>query len=349
MKSTLIRFIFLTCIVLFSSCSEKYVILEGVSGIYINVSSSTNLIGEEISLQVMTENGDEVTDEAELFVNGELLEGNSFTSDEVGNYTFLAKYLNLESRELIIEYYDDGSLVLFKKRALIEDYTGTWCGWCPRVSHGMKLVAEETDAVEFVAIHRAPSGTQDPFNYLNAGPLEALINTAGYPKGFINRLTKWNAPEQENIGQVVSFTQGTNPRLGLKMDSELNGNNIQLKVEAQFAKNFEGIGLVVYLLENGLVYPQVNYTSFYGNVNPISDYVHNYTLRRTLTDILGDPIDANDTRTGNVYERSFDFEIPENIEDVSQVDFVAFMVDAEGHVINVRRAALGEVQEFEIE
>lgn len=344
-----LRVTFLACFTLIVfSCTENYVTIEGEPGIFIQVSSSSVIAGQEITFEVKTEDGEDVTEEANILINGDPISGNSFSAQAVGFYVASARYRNFTSTPVEIEYHD-GSQINFKKRALVEDYTGTWCGWCPRVSHAMKLVSEETDRVEFVAIHRAPSGTQDPFNYLNAGPLEALINTPAYPKGFINRLTRWNNPEQNNIGQAISFTQGINPKLGLKMSSSLQDNMINLKVEAQFANNFEGIGLVVYLLENGLVYPQVNYTSFYNNVNPIPDYVHDYTLRKTLTDILGDEIERELTQTGQFYEREFNLEVPEQIEDISQVDFVAFMVDEEGHVINVRKAKLGEEQEFEIE
>jgi hypothetical protein len=330
------------------SCTEKYETIEGEPGIFILASSSSAIAGEEISFEVKKEDGEDVTEEADILINGETILGNSFSAEAVGFYEVYARYQNFSSSTVDIEYHD-GSQINFKKRALIEDYTGTWCGWCPRVSYAMKLVVNQSDAVELVAIHRAPSGTQDPFNYEDAGPLEALINTAGYPKGFINRLNKWNTPEQDNTGQALDFTQGINPKLGLKMSSELQGNNLNLTVEVQFAKDFENSKLVVYVLENGLVYPQVNYTSFYGGFNPISDYEHNYTLRTTLTNILGDEVPTSETRTGSFYERNFNFEVPEIIEDVSQVDFVAFMVDEEGNVINVRKASLGEHQEFEIE
>jgi hypothetical protein len=343
-------FLFCTAIVL-SSCTEEYETIEGVSGIFIKTSASSLVMGEEVTFEINTEGSEslDVTGEAEIRVNGEILVGNSFSTAEVGVYEVTASYLNLESSILNIEFYDDGSQVIFKKRALIEDYTGTWCGWCPRVSFGIELVANQSDAVEFVAIHRAPAGTQDPFNYLEAGPLELLINTPGYPKGFINRLTQWDFPEPDNTGQVLDFTQGVNPRLGIKMSSGLQNNTIDLKVEVQFAKDFENTRLVVYLLENALVYPQVNYTSFYGSVNPISNYVHNYTLRTTLTDILGDQIASSETQTGNSFERDFNFQVPDVIEDATQIDFVAFIVDEEGSVINVRKASLGVNQEFEIE
>ena len=40
----------------------------------------------------------------------------------------------------------------FKKRVLIEDYTGTWCGNCTRVSHAIEEVKLLTDKAVTVAI-----------------------------------------------------------------------------------------------------------------------------------------------------------------------------------------------------
>lgn len=328
------------------SCSEKYETEEGISGIFIQTNSNSRIIGQELTVSVKTEAGEDLTDLATIYANGEILAVPNFNTNEVGIVTLRATYQGLETAEVEIEYHD-GSQTNFKKNVLIEDYTGTWCGWCPRLSYAMKLVGEQTDNAVFVAIHRAPTGLSDPYVYNDANELEQLINTPGYPKGFINRLTQWDFPEPDNVGQVIAFTQGANPKLGLKMSSTIDNNQISLDVDALFAKDFEDLKLIVYVLENGLVYPQVNYTSYFGGDNPIEDYVHDYTLRETITDILGEEVPSSSTKRGLEYKRTFSFSIPENIEDINQVDFVAFLTDSEGNVINVRKTALGENQDFQ--
>ncbi|MFN2262102.1 MAG: Omp28-related outer membrane protein, partial [Psychroflexus sp.] len=226
--------------------------------------------------------------------------------------------------------------------------TGTWCGWCPRVSYAMKKVQEIKNEIVFVAIHRAPAGSADPYNYTNAGPLEQLINAPGYPKGFINRIHQWEFPEPFNIYQVVEFTHGSNPRLGLALNSSLSDDKINIDVKVEFAQDFQNLKLIVQVLENGLVWPQVNYTDYYEGSNPVENYIHDYTLRSTLTDILGDEIPNSETRLDNQWQRNIEYEIPDVIEDVSQLDIVAFVVDQNGQVVNVRKSSLGENQEFEI-
>lgn len=329
------------------SCTERYFTEEGISGIYVQTDSNSKIIGQDLTISVKTEAGEDITDEAVIYVNDEVLPSANFNTDEIGIVSIKAEYRNIESAVVQVEYHD-GSQTNFKKRVLVEDYTGTWCGWCPRVSYGMKLLSEQTDASVFVAIHRAPAGLQDPYIYEDADELEVLINTPGYPKGFLNRLTQWEFPEPDNLSQAIALTQGANPKLGLKMASVVESNQITLNVEALFANDFDNLKLIVYLLENGLKYDQVNYTSYFGGENPIDDYEHNHTLRQTLTNIIGDDVDSSESKRGLEFSRTFSLEVPGTIEDISQVDFVAFFTDAEGHVINVRKSSLGETQDYEL-
>lgn len=348
MKKAFLLFLLINFTFYLQSCSEQYSTEVGIAGIYITTDSSSNTVGEDVNINVKTSGTQtqDVTEESEIYVNGELITTPVFTTDEAGMYTITARYKSLESETLDVEFTELPE-INFKKRVLVEDYTGTWCGWCPRVSYGMSLLSEQSDATVFVAIHRAPSGTQDPFTYDGADELELLIDSPGYPKAFLNRLTEWNFPEPENLSQAINLTQGLNPKMGLKMESNFENNQINLSVSALFSKDFENLKLVVYLLENGLVYPQVNYTSYYDD-NPIEDFVHNYTLRETLTHILGDEVNSSETTDGSEFSRTFSFSVPNNISDVDQVDFVAFLTDAEGHVINSRKSSLGETQDYEI-
>ena len=78
----------------------------------------------------------------------------------------------------------------FKKNVLIEDFTGTWCQYCPRVIYGIQKVETEGLAAYPVAIHRGnPPGSAnsvDPFNF-PASALESYIGLTGYPTAKLNR------------------------------------------------------------------------------------------------------------------------------------------------------------------
>lgn len=345
-------------LVLSISCSEDYTIIKPESKVIVSVSSSFTLINQEVTFTaklIDSENESiDITNECVFYVNSIAQTNNSFTSNSIGDFFVTAVYNQKESQKVFFTYHD-GSQVLFKKRVLIEDYTGTWCGWCTRVSYGIDLVHNSTDNAVSVAIHRGSTNPiaidYDPYNYDTSLLENILVNNfsfnSGYPKAALNRTTKWNTPEPDNIDQVLNLTQGDNPKLGLAINSSLNGNNISIDVKTKFSNNFNNLKLVVYILENELVYSQKNYTSYYGSINPINYFVHNHVLRDCKTDIMGDPIPNTETFSGNIYTKSFTFNTPSNIQDINKVDIVAFVVSNSGTVLNVRNSHLNENQEFE--
>jgi hypothetical protein len=235
----------------------------------------------------------------------------------------------------------------FQKRVLIEDYTGTWCGWCPRVAYGIGKVYEQTTKAVAVAIHQK-SGSSDPYDYPAASPLVSQINLQGYPTGMLNRTVTWNYPENSNTGQVKNLILN-NVGLGLAMKSTVSGGNINLDVKIKFASDYTGLKLVVYVLEDNLYYNQTNYTSnLYGSgtVSPLVSFKHDRVLRANLTNVLGDAI-TETTASGQTITKNFSVPVPANISNVANMNFVAFVIGTDKKAINVRAAASGEDQLFE--
>lgn len=231
----------------------------------------------------------------------------------------------------------------FTKHVLIEDYTGTWCGNCARVSHAIELAKEQSDRVVSVAIHHG----NDPFRFIGIGPLKDLIspnNDLQLPQSRLNRITTWTFPEVNNVQQALNLTSA-NCGLGLALSSQVDSGNINLDVKVKYAQNYTDLKLVVYVLEDKLLYRQVNYSTFYGGVNPIPNFEHNHVLRAALTNLLGDPlVNTNFFQTTTT---NFTVPIPGNINNSANMSFVAFVVDKDNNVINVRKAKTNETQNFE--
>ncbi len=233
----------------------------------------------------------------------------------------------------------------FQKHVLIEDYTGTWCGNCTRVSHAIDLVKEQTEKAVTVAIHNG----NDPYNFEGIAPLKNLIlpnSQLALPVSRLNRVTKWTFPETTNTKEAIDLT-GNNSGLGIAMNSTIANGNINLDVKINFAQaNFTNIKLVVYLLENKLVYKQFNYTNFYNAINPILNYEHNHVLRNSLTNILGDPISEN-IAVNQIITKNFTLQIPSKISNSNNISFAAFVIGDDNKVINAREAKANENQLFE--
>lgn len=311
------------------------------SSIVLTANSLSQSTGDETVFTVKTNTGINVTESANIKVNGNALTGSTFTSSTAGNFQVVATYENLTSSEITVNYTQ---AINFAKRVLIEDYTGTWCGYCPRVSYGIEQVLAQTEYAVPVAIHRG----NDPYNFSGASVLENLIGLQGYPTAMLNRLTEWKYPEPNNVNQVVALTQGTLPKLGLAMTANVSGGNVNLTVKTKFGKTISGAKLVVYALENGLIYNQVNYTSYFGGGSTITGFTHDHVVRAVFTNILGDEIPTSESVYDNVYTKTFSVAVPSNVANVSNMEFVAFIVGSDKKAINVRKAVSGDNQSFEI-
>lgn len=229
----------------------------------------------------------------------------------------------------------------FTKNVLIEDFTGTWCGYCPRVAYGIEKVLEQNITAVPVAIHRG----NDPYNFAEGSILESQINLTGYPTAMINRTLEWAYPEPNNTIQVKNQT-GPNADLGIAMNSTVANGTINLDVKVKFDANMTGLKLVVYALENNLIYNQTNYTSYYGGVSTIQNFEHDNVLRASLTNILGDAITSN-TNDGDIYTRNFTVNVPSNVANASNLSFVAFVIGTDNKAINVRAALPNVNQTFQ--
>lgn len=237
----------------------------------------------------------------------------------------------------------------FKQNVLLEDYTGTWCGNCTRIPYTVERFKEFSDNIVEIAIHNQ---RDDPYKLDSTIFFKQLVQlvapgsvSLGLPKANLNRTTTWTAYEYLNLNEALSLT-GNNCGLGLAMNSAVTNGNINIDVNVKFAQNYSNLRLVLVVLENGLVYNQVNYNSYIENGDhDIPNYVHNHVLRAPLTEILGDVITG--TTLGQTVTKSFSVPVPTNVSNAANVSFVAMIVDENNTVINSRDVGANENQQFE--
>jgi hypothetical protein len=316
----------------------------------ITVTSNPSFIdaGGVLNFACLGNNGSSVTANSTFFVNGSAVTGSSYTTDVAGTLDVYATHVNslgatLTSPTIQVTV---NPVINFNKRVLIEDFTGTWCQFCPRVSYAIEQVKAQTSDVVVTAIHRG----SDPYNFTGATALENQIGLTGYPTAMLNRNTEWNYPETSNasINQAVNLTSGVNPKLGVAMETTTSGNTSTVNVKVKFGKSFSNLKLVVYALEDNLIYNQTNSTSYYGGANPIVGFEHDHVLRAVLSSsILGETITGS-TNLNDEFSKSFTYTIPGNVN-ASNVRFVAFVIDSSNKALNARQAGPNENQSFEIE
>jgi hypothetical protein len=321
-----------------------------LTSITLTSNSQSYFLGEQVVFNVLGDNGENLTEQSTIsIIEGSDLSSNIYVTSTTGLVSFIALYEDFTS--VVYEINVLPPPTKFNQNVLIEDYTGTWCGYCPRISYAIDLVNQQTSEAFVVAIHRGnsnpSSSSHDPYNF-SAGELEDLINLQGYPTAMLNRNIEWNYPEPNNVDQVINLTSGQ-ADVGLALSPSLNGTEMSIDVNVKFGGQFSDsyAKLVVYLLEDSLFYNQTNYTSYYGGSSVIPNFEHNHVLRRSLSSLLGDQIPSTEISADNIYQVNYTLAIPSNISVNENMTLVAFVTNSNNTSLNVRVASFGETQTFE--
>ena len=313
--------------------------ISGVNNIFVSLSSSGIEINEEIEFTVVDNYDNDVTSESTFYVDGVAITGTKYSTTTSGLHEVYAVYTSLNGD---LQSATSNFVVFrFTQKVLVEDYTGTWCGYCPRLAYKLEQAEQQNSSVIGVAIHN-----DDPMEYENEAQMRGQYGVTGLPAGRINRTITWN----ESLDQVIGYTE-ENQGLGLAINSSLSGDNVSADVKIAYDVATSGNKLVVYLLEDGLIYPQVNYMNndssspWFGAGDPIVGFVHNNVLRKSFTDIFGDAIP--DGLALGEHTATFNLTIPSSVQDNSKMEIVAFVLNTFGTVVNVQHAAIGVNQDFD--
>src|SRR5690606_34990124 len=144
-KRTHIFIFLLVCSGLMISCGTEEEPHE--TALIVTVSSPTVSVGTPVTFLASTNVDGDLTSVATFFVNGEQIEGNSFTpieandSNEVyATYNGMTSAIaNFASTEVVPSEYT--------QKVLVEDYTGTWCSYCPRMAAILDFFTEYNENV----------------------------------------------------------------------------------------------------------------------------------------------------------------------------------------------------------
>ena len=161
----------------------------------------------------------------------------------------------------------------------------------------------------------------------------------------INRYKNWNNQSISGLSDINSELN-FNSTASVALESSLAGNNLYVKAKLKMGENCDALTLGVMLLEDGLVRPQSNYTSYYGGLNPVTNFVHNDILRDYFTNVLGHIIPDESIGHGKVFEKEFNIDLSsyDNIQNLRLVAFVSNRTNRK--IINVRSSSIDENQDF---
>jgi len=340
----------------YGDLTSNILTLVVVSEKYMTVSKSKLLRGQAVIFNLYEINGEDATQQATFFVNGSSITGNSFNSTVPDIYEVYAEYddgVNLVQTEI-----QSFEVFIPKRKVSYEDYTGTWCGWCPRVTTAIKELTEVSDDIVAIAIHNNDIMVHSAAQELQ---LRQTFNVAGFPAARLNRTTTVPFPEdQQSSLDLVLNQAGADTNLSIGIETALSGDllNVQVKVISENGLSGDS-KLVVYIYQNGLIFPQTNYyvnipeSPWYNMGNPIPEFVHNDVLEVSLTNILGDPITAIGpfeeyvTTFSGINLANYQHTQGVNSYDPTRFGVAVYLVNANNETLNAQHVKAGQNVGFE--
>ncbi len=210
------------------------------------------------------------------------------------------------------------------QNVLVEDYTGHFCGNCPRATrkaeefkalYGDRFIVVGVHAGFFSwTIHGPPytydfqtaAGTQwdTDFGISNAGNPNGMVNRKVINGNRIVTFTAWG-PEASNIYAA----KGVNPDMSIRIDNDFDdaSRNLDVTVRSAVLKDLSGTyKLGVYLVEDSVVKWQKDYDA---SPEDVEFYVHRDVLRGDINGIYGEQIIAGNAMAESIITKNYSINI----------------------------------------
>lgn len=184
------------------------------------------------------------------------------------------------------------------RKVLIEEFTGHRCQNCPTGHQKLEELHERFgDTLVAVGIHAGALAAPDvaggyPYDFRTevGSELKQEFAIDGIPTAIINRY-----PEPGGWGIVrwlskINAVDRSKPLAAIQLINEFNAQTGMLKANAQVTllePCANQLRLAFYLIEDGIVKPQLNGTEY------IENYVHNHVLRASLNGTYGTLLNTN--------------------------------------------------------
>lgn len=225
------------------------------------------------------------------------------------------------------------------KKVVIEEGTGTWCGWCPRGMVALKNVNETypNDQIS-IAIHN-----NDPMAY---GEYNGGLAFTGYPRMHVDREIKNVDINPPSVLNYVSTRRAIAAPAILSGDFSISGSQLTANANAKFYINNPNANykMAAVVLEDNVKGTASNYgqTNYYTNNSngemggyeslpspvPASQMVYDHVARALLGGYNGQNNSVNTQITdGSTSNYTFNYTIPAEYNK-NELNVVLLLIDA---------------------
>ncbi|HNR85166.1 MAG TPA: Omp28-related outer membrane protein [Taishania sp.] len=246
------------------------------------------------------------------------------------------------------------------KFPVIEEGTGTWCGWCPRGAVAMDYMYQNYPDFIGVAVHNG-----DP---MTVAAYDAASDFSGFPSSHIDRALR------DQDASTTDFENGYNARKNVKTPGKVsavvtsNGNTVQIAATATIYTNSatEDYRMGVIITEDNVTgtttgYNQANYYAGGGSgamggyeslPNPVlaANMVYNHVGRALIGGYDGQagsiPAPVVD---GQAVNYTFNYTVPSTSVKNNMTAIVVLIDNTTHEILNAHKVSLGTVSVAEIE
>ncbi len=238
------------------------------------------------------------------------------------------------------------------KNVVMEEGTGTWCGWCPRGKVVMDaMTAAYPNTFIGIAVHNS-----DP---MTVTAYDGGANFSGYPSANIDRTILDAGITQDLVQQYYDSRITKAAPAGIVVSSTIAGQQLTVNLTANFVTKLNGdYRFAAVVIENGVTgtgttWDQHNY--YAGGSNgamggfenltdpvPAASMVYDHVGRALLGGYSGQassiPASVNDLQAVNY---SFNYTVP-TTSVMSHLSVAGFLVEnSTGRILNAAKAAAG--------
>lgn len=288
---------------------------ESVFSIYVktNVDIQLDNLPSWLSVKDVVDAGD---------VSIVLLKTEANTSSEIREAKVLVSSENFEPLECtVIQEGNVGNRLDwcsedFIRKNVIFKFTGTWCGFCPKMSQNLDIIEKERpEKFSVISIYNK---SENEVNYTSENIANYYGVGAVYPVGVIDgRVRFYNDKEEPfktliyDVADETDYLYPVNCTFDVK--TETDGNNIKIDLKI-YCKKPGSYKLALAILEDNV--------KAYQNGVSGGEYIHNNVLRKYITDELGDELSFEESEIRKLqYEMAF----PGNVLNNTNCKIVAYI------------------------
>ena len=289
--------------------------------------------GKDIITFTVMHAGIDVTADAIIrsVMDGQTLDGNTFSTSKAGTYAFEASYGKYVSKLItVVAQSTSGTVSNFVRRICAMEFTGTWCAMCPAGMTRLNyLISSSYEGIVYLMSFHVDGTSADPMTIEQSSILSRKFAISGYPSCVVDMRGTMGLSENYSVMRAI-FNESLEKypaHCGVAISSVYNEVDSEAKVTVKVtSEKTADYRLVLYVVENGLKYQQNDGGNY-------RDYTHNHVVRKLLSaSVEGDKLGqiAEDKEEVKEYTVALD-----DTWKAENLSFYALVMDENGYVNNL--------------